>query len=96
VGKPIAQDLGFVLRRVRLARGLTLREVGRRSHGVFTPTAVAGYERGERMISLQRFCDLCTFYGVQPDEVLASVLRPEGGGGVIDLAALEEREPHDA
>lgn len=97
MGRAIVEDVGVALRRVRLARGLTLKEVGTRSGGDFTPTAVAGYERGERTISLQRFCDLCAFYGVDADLVLASVLHPgKGGDRLVDLTALEAREPRDA
>ncbi|MDQ2964665.1 MAG: helix-turn-helix domain-containing protein, partial [Chloroflexota bacterium] len=59
--------MGRALRRARQTRGLTLRDVGIRSGGIFTPTAVAGYERGERAISLRRFCDLATFYDVAPE-----------------------------
>jgi transcriptional regulator with XRE-family HTH domain len=54
---------------------MTLREVGIRSGGTFTPTAVAGYERAERSISLERFSALCAFYGVAPDRLLGDVLR---------------------
>lgn len=97
MGRSIVEDVGIALRRVRLARGLTLKEVGVRSRGAFTPTALAGYERGERTISLRRFCDLCSFYGVDADVVLASVLHPGADvAGLVDLTALEERQPHDA
>ena len=51
----MGEEVGRALRRARLARGLTLRQVGERSLGAFKPTAVAGYERGERAISLKRF-----------------------------------------
>ena len=44
-------ETGRALRDARLARGLTLRDVGTRSNGLFKPTAVAGYERAERAIS---------------------------------------------
>lgn len=97
MGKEIAEDIGSALRRARLARGLTLREVGTRSRGAFSPTAVAGYERGERAISVQRFCDLCAFYGIAPEHLLAAVLRGAAGRAeLIDLTELEEREPRDA
>ena len=48
----MGEEVGHALRRARLARGLTLRQVGERSLGTFKPTAVAGYERAERTISL--------------------------------------------
>jgi len=87
--------VGAALRLVRRARALTLADVGERSNGEFKPTAVAAYERGERSISLQRFCDLCAFYGVAPELVLAEVTHGIGEAPeeVIDLTQLEERQP---
>jgi transcriptional regulator with XRE-family HTH domain len=35
---------------------------------------LGGYERGERSISLERFCDLAQAYGEAPDVLLAEVL----------------------
>jgi transcriptional regulator with XRE-family HTH domain len=70
----IRSETGRALRRVRQARGLTLRDVGVRSNGLLTPTAVAGYERGERGISVERFCELCELYGVRPVGVLAEIV----------------------
>jgi transcriptional regulator with XRE-family HTH domain len=82
--------MGGALRRARAARGLTLREVGIRSRGRFTPTAVAGYERGERNISLVRFCELAFFYGIEPERLLAEALHPGDGRFVVDLTPFEE------
>ena len=91
MGKPIGDQVGRALRRARHAQGLTLRDVGIRSGGIFTPTAVAGYERGERAISLERFCELATFYGVAPEDLLAEGLHPGDREPVVDLTPLEER-----
>jgi len=87
----MGEEVGRALRRARLARGLTLKQVGERSQGAFKPTAVAGYERAERNISLERFSALCAFYGVAPAQLLAEILealegRPEP---TIDLTTLE-------
>jgi transcriptional regulator with XRE-family HTH domain len=90
VGKPIEGQVGRALRRARQARRFTLREVGIRSGGIFTPTTVAGYERGERAISLQRFCELATFYGVAPEDLLAEGLHPGDREPIVDLTPLEE------
>jgi transcriptional regulator with XRE-family HTH domain len=96
VRKPVEVQTGRALRDARLADGLTLREVGERSGGAFTPTAVAGYERAERSISLERFCALCAFYGVAPDRLLAEIVEVLARGRVIlltdadvDIAAAE-------
>lgn len=68
------QAVGEALRRARLARGMTLREVAQQSRGKFKSSAVGLYERGERRISLETFCRLSKFYGVLPDRLLAQVL----------------------
>lgn len=86
-----ARATGEILRDIRRRRGLTLREVGRRSGGTFRPTSVAGYERGERSISLRRFCELATFYGTSPDSLLTEIVRRtrRGGNAVVDLSTLD-------
>jgi transcriptional regulator with XRE-family HTH domain len=87
----IAVDIGRALRRLRRAHGLTLVDVAAISNGMFKATSVAGYERGERSITLERFCKLCQLYGLAPDRVLAEILRRTEGRiePEIDLAALE-------
>jgi transcriptional regulator with XRE-family HTH domain len=52
---------------------LTLREVSERSGGSFKPSVVAGYERAERSISLERFWGLCRTYGISPDVLMAEI-----------------------
>jgi hypothetical protein len=70
---------------------LTLRELTRQSAGRFKATSVAGYERGERTISVERFCELCVLYCVAPQAVLGDILVAVGGGAEreIDLSRLE-------
>jgi len=84
-------EIGRALRRLRRAHGLTLVDVAAMSNGMFKATSVAGYERGERSITLERFCSLCQLYGLAPDRVLAEILRRTEGRiePEIDLAALE-------
>lgn len=97
--RTLAEVVGQELRRARQARGLTLRDVGERSAGRFKPTAVAGYERAERSISLERFCELSGHYEMAPERLLSQILwrlsrRPEptiDRGRVANLA-LEERD----
>lgn len=88
----LAEEVGRTLRRARLAQELTLRQVGERSAGVFKPTAVAGYERAERGISLERYCELCGLYGVAPAQLLAEIMEVVGGRPdlMVDLTRLEE------
>jgi transcriptional regulator with XRE-family HTH domain len=71
---------------------MTLRDVQRASEGAFTASGVGGYERGERMISLERFCRLAAVYGVPADQLLSEILteqRPQlRQEVVIDLTRL--------
>jgi len=68
------RSAGEALRRARTTRGLTLREVAAASRGRFKSSVVGGYERGERSISLERFCELARFYEIPPDRLLAEAL----------------------
>ncbi len=92
MGGSIGEEVGRALRRARLDQGLTLKQVGERSTGAFKPTAVAGYERAERTISLERFCELCAFYGVEPARLLAEILEDVGGQPevIIDLTRSDD------
>jgi transcriptional regulator with XRE-family HTH domain len=96
--EPLDIEIGRALRRARRARGLTLRELMTVSGGRFKPTSVAGYERGERRITLSRFCELSWLYGIPPDRLLGDVIRaverrrePE-----IDVRLLEQLAPAEA
>src|SRR5205823_1557225 len=86
-------------------RGWTLKDVGRLSGGRFKPSAVGGYERGERAITLERFCQIAIMYGTPPDLMLAAALEASGAVPtreiMIDLSRLgrleaNEREAIDA
>lgn len=66
--------VGTALRRARDAAGLSLKDVERLTEGRFKPSTVAGYERGERSISVSRFLSLARFYAAHPDEILSDVL----------------------
>jgi transcriptional regulator with XRE-family HTH domain len=89
-----ANEVGKALRRARAARGLTLRQVSTLTEGQFKATSVAGYERGERTISVERFCDLCALYPVSPPAILGDIVRVVAGSTEpeIDLTRLEEME----
>lgn len=87
-----ADETGRALRRARAARGLTLRQVSTLTEGQFKATSVAGYERGERTISVERFCHLCDLYQVSPQAILGDIVRAVAGTTEpeIDLTRLEE------
>ena len=86
-----AEKIGKGLRQARRERGLTLRQVAALTDGRFKATSVAGYERGERTISVERFCELCGLYGVAPQAVLGEIVRAvdERSEPRIDLTKLE-------
>lgn len=89
--------LGAALRRARVTRHLTLRDVGTRSNGRFSPTTIAGYERGERAVSVPRFCELAGIYGVRPDRLLREALGDaELEEPVLDLTVIEGLAPSAA
>jgi transcriptional regulator with XRE-family HTH domain len=86
-----AVEIGRALRRARQSRGLTLRQVAGLSQTRFKATSVAGYERGERTISVERFLELCDVYGIDAPAVLGEIVRSAGGTfeQEIDLTLLE-------
>lgn len=94
----ILEETGRALRRARRARELTLRDVGTRSDGEFKPTAVAGYERAERAISLERFCALAKLYGMAPERLLAQIMWHIEGGPepIIDRGRLQQVPEQEA
>jgi transcriptional regulator with XRE-family HTH domain len=71
----LAQEIGKALRRARESRGLTLRDLVDVSGGRFKATSVAGYERGERNISVERFISLCEVYEVPAERLLHEIQR---------------------
>jgi transcriptional regulator with XRE-family HTH domain len=90
----LATALGTVLREARRSRSLTLRDVQEASGGGFRVSTLAGYERAERMLTLERFCGLAALYGLAPEELLTRVLDERSRGSrrsvVIDLSRLEQ------
>jgi transcriptional regulator with XRE-family HTH domain len=98
VAGDIAAEIGRALRTARRRRGLRLKEVPAVSNGRFSPTTVAGYERAERAVTVQRFCDLCEVYGVRPERLLAQALRAQEGreSVQIDLTNLDRLDPEEA
>lgn len=86
-----ADEIGRALRRARGARGLTLRQVASVTGGEFKATSVAGYERGERTISVERFCQLCAVYRASASGLIADIVDAVSGTTetVIDLNRLE-------
>lgn len=72
--------VGLALRRSREAAGLSLKEVERITDCRFKPSTIAGYERGERSITVSRFVELATVYGALPNGLLAEAVARSGEG----------------
>lgn len=89
--------VGDELRLARQEAGFALRDLNVRSGREFKASAVGGYERGERSISLERFCRLAALYGVDADVLLRRVVvRSEEAvraDVVIDIRSGQAVEP---
>jgi len=75
----LAKEIGAVLRMARKARGLALRNVSILSSGIFKPSSLASYERGERALSVERFLFLADLYGIPPARLMAQISRQVEG-----------------
>ena len=84
--------LGETLRSARRSRGLTLRDVEIASEGSLRGSAVGGWERGQRSLSVRRFVELALLYGFGPDQLLRDALERTSGSEprpiVLDLTRL--------
>lgn len=89
--------IGTVLRRARRSRRLTLRDIDAISAGSLSGSAVGGWERGERAISVRRFVELARLYGFSPDQLLREALDELPGAAsapiVLDLTRLSALPP---
>ena len=70
----VSTELGRALRRARLRRGMTLRQLEVASRGRYKPSSIASYERGERRISVERLCHLASFLGVDPGRLVSEAV----------------------
>lgn len=75
------------LRGLRLAAGLTLKQVEIKSRGVWKAVVVGSYERGTRHLSLYKAVELCDFYGA--DISALGQLRPSESRENLVLDLLE-------
>ena len=72
--KGLTIAVGATLRAARLQAGLSLEQLSRRSGGRYKSSSLGGYERGERTLSVPRFCDLAELLGMPADQMLAQAL----------------------
>ena len=92
----MTRQIGEGLRRARIERGLTLRAAAAASGSRFKPSSIAGYERGERAITLQRFCDLAQLYGADASWLLDGIVRDARAALAVDAAPAEDVPDADA
>ena len=52
------------LRKIRAARGWTLSDIERKSHGRWKAVVIGSYERADRSLSIAKAIELADFYGV--------------------------------
>ena len=91
-------EVGGRLRAIRKQQRLSLQAVETRSEGRFKAVVVGSYERGDRVVSVNRLAELADFYGVPITELLppGSVAPPpasRSGVGeriVLNLRRLRE------
>ena len=76
------------LRAIRVAAGLTLRQVEIKSRGKWKAVVVGSYERGTRHLSLMRAVELCDFYSADLSELGAARNENEDFRAILDLKRL--------
>ncbi len=92
------REVGGRLRAIRKQQRLSLQAVEARSEGRFKAVVVGSYERGDRVVSVNRLAELADFYGVPITELLPPGSIPEapssrGSSGeriVLNLRRLRE------
>lgn len=92
------REVGARLRAIRKQQKLSLQAVEQRSDGRFKAVVVGSYERGDRVVSVNRLAQLAAFYGVPITELLPARSVPAGFGGgvrredrvVLNLRRLRE------
>ena len=76
-----AAQVGERMRSIRKQKKLSLADVESETHQEFKASVMGAYERGERMISVQRLERLARYYGVTVDQLLPQdPMRVSGGG----------------
>lgn len=68
----ILQVIGRRLREARRVQGMSLTDVEAISDRAWKASAVGSYERGERSLPIDKFFDLCSFYDIAPERILAT------------------------
>jgi transcriptional regulator with XRE-family HTH domain len=93
-----SREVGVRLRAIRKQQKLSLQAVEQRSNGRFKAVVVGSYERGDRVVSVNRLAQLAAFYGVPITELLPARGAQSGFAGgpgrddhiVLNLRRLRE------
>lgn len=95
-----AHEVGTRLRAIRTQQGRSLQQVETLSGGRWKVAALGSYERGNRMLSMQRLAALAAFYGVPVHDLLPGgrpgPLPPRAVRVVLNLPALARVPADDA
>ncbi|ORT98472.1 transcriptional regulator [Frankia casuarinae] len=87
-----AHEVGARLRTIRTQQGHSLQQVEIRSDGRWKVAALGSYERGDRMISVDKLAAIADFYGVPVHTLLPGgqpePLRPQAARVVLNLPAM--------
>ena len=78
------------LRGLRLAAGLTLKQVEIKSRGTWKAVVVGSYERGNRHLSLLKAVALCEFYGADISALGQLTKGDEPDHLILDLHQLQK------
>lgn len=76
--KALRKALGEVIRSRRKAAGLTPTQAVKLLHDPIAPRTLAGYENGERAVSVPRLADLAQAFGYAAPEMLAHAMLKAG------------------
>ncbi|MBK5228118.1 MAG: transcriptional regulator [Actinobacteria bacterium] len=93
-GDEYARAVGERLRRIRVARGMSLGDVQESSGRLWKAAVVGAYERGDRNITIARLAELGEFYGVPVAEIIPGDGAPASRTGgsrrvVLNLERLD-------
>jgi transcriptional regulator with XRE-family HTH domain len=80
----------LALRGLRLAAGLTLKQVEIKSRGTWKAVVVGSYERGNRHLSLLKAVELCEFYGADISALGQLTKGDEPDRLILDLHQLQK------
>ncbi|MCX6430238.1 MAG: helix-turn-helix transcriptional regulator [Actinobacteria bacterium] len=75
--QPTSLSISFRLRALRLARGLSLMDIEKATHGRFNAATLGSYERSDRSLSIARAIELANFYQIPLAHLVDEPSAPE-------------------